>query len=43
MGMLVHMPAGVKPLKVFQGTGMGGTDSETYATMEMCRRYGVVA
>ena len=43
MGMLVHMLAGGKTLKMFQVTGMGGTDSETYATMEMCRRYGVVS
>jgi hypothetical protein len=42
MGMLVHMPAGGKTLKMFQVTSMGGTDSATYATMEMCRRYGVV-
>lgn len=42
MGMLVHMGVGGKGVSMFQVTSMGGTEAETYATMEMCSRYGVV-
>ena len=41
MGMLVHMDGG-KAVRMFNVTTMGGTESATYATMEMCRRYGVI-
>lgn len=42
MGMLVHMDTGAKKLQMFRVTSMGGTDSATLATIEMCKRYGVV-
>ncbi|MDQ0135034.1 hypothetical protein J2T08_002955 [Neorhizobium galegae] len=42
MGQLAHIPAGDKAIRDFSVVSMGGTDSATYAAIEMCRRYGVI-
>lgn len=42
MGMLTHLKAGDKVLRVFAVSGIGGTDSETYAVMATCKQYGVL-
>ncbi|MGX9144960.1 hypothetical protein [Mesorhizobium sp. 128a] len=43
MGMLTHLAGGGgKVLRTFSVIGLGGTDSETYSILSMCKQYGVL-
>ncbi|TGP65469.1 hypothetical protein EN868_03205 [Mesorhizobium sp. M2D.F.Ca.ET.225.01.1.1] len=43
MGMLTHLAGGKgKVLRTFMVSAMGGTDTETYVALSMCKQYGVL-